>query len=120
MKIITFFITLPKKTRHAFVSKTKMTTTVAVLTLTPCADEHEYKIIPFPLVAPNESFCAHCIGVATNYKKQSCFSLSQPSRQCIQSHFCYHTIKDNLHLQFFSDLNANDSYYTSLGSVVIA
>ncbi len=52
-------------------------TTASVLTLTPGADQQEYKIIPFPVVAPketnvNESSCAHCIGcigITTNYKK---------------------------------------------------
>jgi hypothetical protein len=62
---------------HLCVTKMK---TASVLTLTPGADQHEYKIIPFPLVAPketnvNESFCAHCIGITTNYKKQSWLSL---------------------------------------------
>ncbi len=58
-----------------------MTTAVAVLTLTPWADQHEYKIFPFPVVAPkeinlNESSCAHCIGcigITTNYENNHVF-----------------------------------------------
>jgi hypothetical protein len=52
--------------------------TASVLTLTPGADQQEYKISPFPVVAHketnvNESSCSHCIGITTNYENNHVF-----------------------------------------------